>query len=337
MPQSRCVHHIIGGRAGLAELAAAIAAVTAVLEAAEADLKRRQEEARRLREEQLAADRETRLEQAERRRRLAAATPATLPAEGAETDSWQRIEPQRAREYAGYAPMPAPASPTPSPQPMSTPQPVPVPSPKSSPTPGAGNASRDFRYDEVVRLFQALPSLSGPSAEYREPGIVTILPNGILEVGRVRSLRLMTSQNPDMWIGTDGSLGARSGEPPTSTSTSPSGWRVTFTVPGETIIIPTNASAVSPHLQVSTGSSVSLAFEPNGFWNSVITVDVNPVHASANVGGGKVVRQSGAYVKFKPSPFVVVGVVATVIALTPVPDEFSFPVLARGLLEFVRP
>ncbi|HLC06421.1 MAG TPA: hypothetical protein VJK02_25595 [Anaerolineales bacterium] len=80
-----------------------------------------------------------------------------------------------------------------------------------------------------------------------------------------------------------------------------------------------------------------MSFDPSGFWNSAITLDLSPVDLSASVGSGRILGSSGVYIRFKPAPFLLVGVVVTVLTLTPIPDEFSLPVLARGLLEFVRP
>lgn len=80
----------------------AAAATQAALELA----RQRAEEARHQRAEQLRAEREERAEQAERRATL---EPPRTAAEGTpEVDAWQRIELQRAQQYAGYSSPPRP-------------------------------------------------------------------------------------------------------------------------------------------------------------------------------------------------------------------------------------
>ena len=74
----------------------AAAATQAAVELA----RQRAEEARRQRAEQFRAEREERAEQAERRAALE--PPSTPVAETPQVDAWQRIELQRAQEYAGY-------------------------------------------------------------------------------------------------------------------------------------------------------------------------------------------------------------------------------------------
>ncbi len=89
----------------------AAAAAQAAVELA----RQRAEQARRQRAEQLRAEREERAEQAERRAALeVTSTPAledsnTSAVQASEGDAWQRIELQRAQEYAGYSSPPRPS------------------------------------------------------------------------------------------------------------------------------------------------------------------------------------------------------------------------------------
>jgi hypothetical protein len=188
---------------------------------------------------------------------------------------------------------------------------------------------------ETIRdLLSMLPSMRIYGDTFRNPQATSILPGGILTVGQHVSISAKTNQNPDLWFAWGSGDGIARAGTRIQAVIGPLGadkWRAGLRTPlGQLAIIAPNVMGNDVEYIVSTARSVIVTFEPGGFWNSTITVDINKVDMSTVDGPVRISGQSGIYVQFKPFPLLALAAVVAVIAISPIPDDALIPALLEG-------
>jgi hypothetical protein len=190
-----------------------------------------------------------------------------------------------------------------------------------------------FDPGDLIWLLRQLPSLRDAPERLRVPLVRQILPNGILTVGQVTSTLISTNQSPNIWLAGDGTaVGARGGTPQAAVSRDGDGWTAGIRWPVGSFSYPSASGSDVPEVfSVTRAYSAYIHFQPQGFWNSTVTLDLNALDMSTGAGGARVAGQSGVYLEVKPGPFIIVAAAVALYIWDPLPDELTFPLLLEAL------
>ncbi|MEW6568782.1 MAG: hypothetical protein AB1449_11585, partial [Chloroflexota bacterium] len=161
----------------------------------------------------------------------------------------------------------------------------------------------DFRPPDLVWFLRNLPEVRDRPLRVRVPLVRQILPYGILTVGKVTTTLISTYQNPNIWLGVDAaSGGARAGMPQASVAWSNEGYTVGIRWPVGALAYPSIPGPGNPEIySITRAYSAYIHFQPRGFWNSTLTVDLNflDMSTAAAVNTG---RKLGHFHRLKSRP-----------------------------------